>query len=361
MVKKMKTITKRNKKQEVDSKMCTSCKEMRPIKTSYYVSYSPFNADGRIDICKTCLKKNIDYNNVQTIKDVLLQINRPFIYQLWVSANEEAKLNNKDLFGVYMKNLNLVDFRNLTWKDSDEKESEQIEHSQETNESQSNSIIMEKVAVYNKNQDDVIRMLGYDPFETEIEIDRPRLYDKLVDFLDESTLEDGFKLPTVIEIVKTFNQIDKINSALSIITSDTASVASNVGGIKSLIDAKEKMLKSVLALAKDNGISVNHNNNKSKGSGTLSGTIKKLQESGFEEAEVNIYNIETCSGMRQVADISNESIIKQLQFDENDYTDMIIQQRELIDNLENKNSKLEEENRLLRKELMKSNKENGET
>ena len=112
------------------------------------------------------------------------------------------------------------------------------------------------------------------------------------------------------------------------------------------------MLKSVLALAKDNGISVNHNNNKSKGAGTLSGIIKQLQEKGFEEAEVNLFDIETCKGMKQVADISNDSIYKQLQFDENDYTDMIMQQREMIRELETRNSSLEETNRVLRKEIM---------
>ena len=89
-------------------------------------------------------------------------------------------------------------------------------------------------------------MLGYDPFESEIEHDKSRLYDKLVDFLDEGTLEDGFKLPAVIEIVKTFNQIDKINTALSLISSDVKSVATNAGGIKSLIDTKEKCLSLYL-------------------------------------------------------------------------------------------------------------------
>ncbi|MBT2759860.1 hypothetical protein [Paenibacillus sp. ISL-20] len=341
-------------KQESATKACSSCKETRSTQRYFYVSYSSFNADGRIDICKICLKKNLDYNNIQTIKDVLLQINRPFIYQLWESALEEWKNTNKDLFGIYMKNLNLADFRELTWKDSDET----VRKSNVKNKDIGNINVIDKIEneltkIDDKNKVDVIRMLGYDPFESELEQDKGRLYDKLVDFLDESTLEDGFKLPAVIEIVKTFNQIDKINTALSLISSDVQSVATNAGGIKSLIDTKEKMLKSVLALAKDNGISVNHNNNKSKGAGTLSGIIKQLQEKGFEEAEVNLFDIETCEGMKQVADISNESIYKQLQFDENDYTDMIMQQREMIRELETKNASLEEANRKLRKEILK--------
>ncbi|KAF6627035.1 hypothetical protein H6F38_23150 [Paenibacillus sp. EKM208P] len=118
--------------------------------------------------------------------------------------------------------------------------------------------------------------------------------------------------------------------------------------MKSLGDAKDKLLKSVLALAKDNGISENHNNKKSKGAGTLSGIIKELQEKGFEEANVNVFDIDTTEGMRQVADISHKSIINQLQFDENDYAEMISEQREKIVTLENDNSTLKEENRNLK-------------
>jgi hypothetical protein len=196
-------------------------------------------------------------------------------------------------------------------------------------------------------------MLNYDPFEFEAKEDKRHLYNKLVDFLDEGTLEDNFKLPTVIEIVKGFNQIDKINNAISAITSDAKNLVKNTGAINSLIGSKEKILKTCLALAKDNGISVNHNNTKSKGAGTLTGIIKTLQEKGFEEASVNLFDIETCEGMLQVANISNQSIMKQLNFDENDYTNMILDQRQMIQDLDAKVIRLEEENRLLKIENLK--------
>ncbi|HYK73843.1 MAG TPA: hypothetical protein VEV44_12095, partial [Pseudoneobacillus sp.] len=88
--------------------------------------------------------------------------------------------------------------------------------------------------------------------------------------------------------------------------------------------------------------------------------IKTLQEKGFEEGEVNLFDVETSKGMRQVADLSNKSIVSQLQFDENDYTEMILEQREIIQELDSKVIKLEEENRLLKKELIKYRKMDGE-
>ncbi|GAB6989366.1 hypothetical protein JCM16418A_14160 [Paenibacillus pini] len=344
----------RSDKEISSKKICSHCGETRNLSKDYYSSDNPLDSDGRIKMCKFCIKEYINYNDIETIKNILHQINKPFIQIKWDSATESSKNTkaiNRDPFGIYMKILYLnYNGQGLTWKDSDEKTlikevtiEKQIIN---THENEENSFLKNEYSDSDlKNKDDVLKMIGYDPFYSEPEIDKKNLYNKLVDFLDESTLEDNFKLPAVIEIVKSYSQIDKINSTISNILADVDKFASNVGGITSLVNAKEKMLKSILALAKDNGISVNHNNNKSKGSGTLSGIIKQLSEKGIESSEINIYDIETCEGMKQVADISNRSILEQLMLNENDYTEMIKDQKELIDVLRNKNNELEEENR----------------
>jgi hypothetical protein len=277
-------------------------------------------------------------------------MNRPFIYTLYESSVEESARKNRELFGIYLKNI-MLNFKEYTWKDSEfESKSTPSNNTQiEIIDKNSDDVVV----VDDRDKKDVIRMLGYDPFEYEAQEDKRLLYNSLVDMLDESTLEDGFKLQASIEIVKGFNQIDKINRAISNITNDVDKLASNSGGIKSLIDSKKNILASLIKLAEENGISVKHNTQKSKGAGTLSGIIKTLQEKGFEEAEVNLFDVETAQGIRQVADLSNKSIFNQLQFDENDYTSMILEQREIIQELDQKVMKLEEENRLLKKEIIK--------
>jgi hypothetical protein len=318
------------------------------------MSNSPNHADGKYPVCKTCIKKSLKLNNptsqeaIESVKEVLLEMNRPFIYTQWLSSVDESERTGKELFGMYYKNV-ILNFKSYGWKDS-EFEANAIEN--EIIESPT-AEIQENVVVANRDKDDVLRMLGYDPFEYEANDDKKHLYSDLVNFLDESTLEDGFKLQAVIEIVKGFNQIDKINQAITNITNDIKNLSNNSGGIKSLIDSKKNILASLIKLAEDNGLSVKHNNQKSKGAGTLSGIIKTLQEKGFEEGEVNLYDIETAKGIKQVADLSNQSIVAQLQFDENDYTSMILEQREIIQDLDSKLSKLEEENRLLKKEIIK--------
>lgn len=361
----MKDIDKVN----IKFKECLKCRDVKNIEKNFYMSNSQSHSDQKYPICKKCIKERLNVTAdtdflsdhfLDKFHNVLLEMNKPFIYSLFLSSLEESKGKDSDdkkkgreFFGVYLKNV-FLNCRNLSWKDSEfsDIKTEIVSISSQKEETSSGGVL-----IVNKNKEDVIRMLGYDPFETESDSDRKYLYDRLVDFLDESTLEDSFKLPAVIEIVKSFNQIDKINRALSMITADTITLSKNVGSVKALIDSKEKILKTMLALAKDNGISVNHNNNKSKGGGTLSGIMKQLQEKGFEEAEVNLFDIETAKGIRQVADISNESIRNQLQFDENDYSSMIIDQRELIQELESRLLILEEENRKLKKNTLKIDKE----
>lgn len=55
--------------------------------------------------------------------------------------------------------------------------------------------------------------------------------------------------------------------------------------------------------------------------------------------------------MKQVADISNRSIMDQLSLDGNDYTQMLKEQREMIVELTAKTDELKEENRNLKNRL----------
>jgi hypothetical protein len=197
-----------------------------------------------------------------------------------------------------------------------------------------------------QSKKDVINILGYDPFINEPVVERPALYASLIDYLDENTQNDNFKIPICIQIVKSFNQANRIDKALAVMDATT-----DAADIKKLFDTKGKIIKSTLDMAKDNGISVNHSNNKSKGAGTLSGIVKDLKEKGIKEIEVNCFDIETCEGMKKVADVSNRSILDQLMFDENDYTDMIKEQREMILDYKEKANKFEE---LLRLEMIKT-------
>lgn len=340
---------------------CLCCGDEKNQEKEFYKTNSIIikHNNQRMVVCKYCVVDLYSYlvTKYGECKIALYYLCRLvdvyFDSTLFYSVEQQAKNSGSNIAKIYFQKINsLPQYSTKTFSDSTafEGANSNIFESE---------INMEMNEEDKKNKTDVIRMVGYDPFENENPMDKKSLYNTLVDFLDDSTLEDSFKLPVVIEIVKSFNQIDKINQVLAIITADINSMQNQTGAIKTLLETKGKIYGSLLAMAKDNGISVNHSNNKSKGSGTLSGIIKQLQEKKFMEAEVNLFNIETCEGMRQVADISNQSILKQLQFDENDYVTMINEQRVLIQELSIKTIKLEEENRLLKIKIKDGDMVNG--
>lgn len=73
---------------------------------------------------------------------------------------------------------------------------------------------------------------------------------------------------------------------------------------------------------------------------------------GYEPIKVNLYDINTSEAMKQIADLSNQSIMEQLNWNSNDYTEMIKEQREMLEKLQSENSTLSEENRMLKNQLI---------
>lgn len=202
------------------------------------------------------------------------------------------------------------------------------------------------------NRNDCIKMLGYDPFVSYEIKERKFLFNSLIRFLDDSTLEDPFKRLVVIEIVKTLGQVERLNVTFTNMMTSPDNIEDNANKISTLVASKEKLYTSCLRLAKDNGISVSYNTQKSKGAGTLSGIVKELGEIGLRDAKVNLYDIQTSESMKQVADISHKSIIEQINLQESELWDMIKELRETRIELENKVSKLEEQ---YRQEKLKNN------
>ena len=105
---------------KVKRKVCLSCQVDKPI-DAFYMSYNKvLHADGRIPYCKDCLIKMVDVDNIESVKDVLRKIDRPFLSAIWRSSSATSQ---KNAFGTYIKNLQMPQYRNLTWKDSGTSES----------------------------------------------------------------------------------------------------------------------------------------------------------------------------------------------------------------------------------------------
>lgn len=104
------------KKAVAAKKTCLKCEKSKYM-TDFFLSNSDLHSDSRYPVCKVCLKQNLDVEDVKSVQDLLMQMNRPFLMDSWISSIEESQRTNKEPFGMYLKNVNL-NFKTYTWKDS---------------------------------------------------------------------------------------------------------------------------------------------------------------------------------------------------------------------------------------------------
>lgn len=204
-----------------------------------------------------------------------------------------------------------------------------------------------------KNRRYVIETYGYDPLEDMMDAtvtDRKYCYNALSGYCDtEGISEDGHKMMCCVSMVKTFLQIKKLDDEINKISNDSEI---DDARMKNLMASKKQALDTITSLAKDNNISSQWNKNIRAGQGTMSDKIKEMYENGFDPARVNLFDIKTCESMRQTADLSFQSIMDQLRLDENDYTRVIANQREMVREMTDEIDKLREENRQLSNKVL---------
>ena len=121
----------------------------------------------------------------------------------------------------------------------------------------------------------------------------------------------------------------------------------NIKNIDTLSATKRTLVSSINQIAKENGLS------DSSGSSTISAStltkkMKELAADDFKAIQVNTFDINTCDAMRKIADLSNQSIMEQLSFENSDYMEMVKEQREMIEALREERDTLKEENRNLK-------------
>ena len=358
------------KKTAADDKkyLCPYCLKEKK-KSEFYMSSDPLVLTGITTMCKDCAKKialNWDERTQQygnctkaSVQEALIRLDKPFLNKIWDSsylewADDSKKNRRTTIWDAYIKNIGMIQYRGMRWQDSDifdvyvekAKSAAKIEVGKDNRQSSINAEDINEA--YKTNKKDVIRMTGYDPFANyPIEEDKPLLYAQVVSFIDEETKNDGMKMNAVIQIVKSFNQISKINDAIDELSSDTMKLNNNNGTIKQLADTVSKLLSGANALAKDNGISVNFNNSKSKGQNTLTGKMKELDQIGFRDAKINMYDIDYCRGMQQVAEISAKAQVDQIGFDENVIDEIQGIRRDLVESLTKERDKAVERARVL--------------
>lgn len=358
------TVKKESKKKY----LCPYCNTEKN-EDQFYMSSDPLVMTGKTSMCKECAEKiarNWDERTGEyhdctkaSVQEALERLDKPFLDKIWDASyfeyiNDNSGLKRTNIWAAYIKNIGMQQYRGMRWRDGDLFTSyKETAIKQARQEVQNDEVPEENKEIneeYVKNKSDVIRLLGYDPFEKEQEEDKPLLYSQLIGYLDASgENDDMMRTSSAITIVRGFLQQSKLDDMIAKAMA-SPNVSNKSGEIKSYLESKQKVASTVSQLAEQSCLSLKHNKNQSKGENTWTGKIKKIKELNLREGEVNGFDIATCKGMQQVMDLSNASILKQLALDESEYSDIIAEQRKLVTSLTTERDSYKEICRILLRE-----------
>ena len=357
---------------QVEKYLCPYCNTIKKA-GDFYMSSDPMIMTGKTTMCKDCAEKIARNWNPRTktygdctkasVQEALERLDKPFLENIWNSSyfeyiNDKNPKQKSNIWSTYIKNItSLKQYNGMRWRDGDlfaTYKEEAIKQSKQDigkelleDQRPKNQEINEE---YEKNRIDVIRLLGYDPFEHEQEEDKPLLYSQLIGYLDASgENDDMMRTSSAITIVRGFLQQAKLDDMIAKAMA-SPNVSNKSGEIKTYLDSKQKVASTVSQLAEQSCLSLKHNKNQSKGENTWTGKIKKIKELNLREGEVNGFDIGTCKGMKQVMDLSNVSILKALSLDESEYSNIVAEQRKLVTQLTSERDNYKEISRILLRE-----------
>lgn len=332
---------------------CTSCGKvlLSPLryfyKSAYNLAYS--KNGGYCHICiKCCENLFMQYkSNYNDEKMALLMICSETGWFFSEEIYSQVKQKNPDKFklGEYVRMLNLSQNKTMTFSDyiTSAIKNEKFLHQKETvNDNKQEEWSEDSL----KNKEEVIEVIGYDPFLGYGDSDRQYLFNDFIRYLDEDTIEDTYKLSQIMQIINNNNQIRRYDLLIA-----NLNPLADGSVITKLNDMKNKLVTSNDKIAKENEISVKNRSNKDIGKSTLTYLMKDLREKDFERAEADYYEQLKSEGTRWAVELSVDAIRKNAYFDENDLNEIGDIRRELVNKLQNQVDDLMEEKRQLLLEI----------
>ena len=354
-----------------DKYVCSCCGKALP-QDKYFLAYNEGNL-GRIEangkmhthICMDCCKNLYEYlfyekadkDGEKAMKWLCSYLN---IYYDDVSYLKAKKtMEEKDRKTHIVEEYMSVISRSATLKGKVFLESPDVDVNQNKGDSKADKIInsntgnvpedleeeWSKADLEAKRQ--VIKMVGYDPFYFEIEKDRKILYKDLLGMMEQGMELDGLKVQAAIQIVLSFKNIRELNEKYRKKSDEDAPVSE----LKALSELKKKELETITSFSRDNGFGERYAISKAKGENTFSGIMAKMNEMKYENAILNMYDVETSKSINQAADASFAAIFNQLSMSEAEVYKTCQDQLKKILVLQRENATLAENLRLAKREL----------
>lgn len=180
-----------------------------------------------------------------------------------------------------------------------------------------------------KNRQQVMAIMGRDPFADEAPEDKTQMYRDLTGLLSEGMRRDVAKQHAAVEIVRNYVSIGKYQKKVSILSAQDYIDSDTQKELEALLTLISKVQASINQTAKDNGFSGSKAIG-TNGKGMLSDVETQVEDRGYDAGITNFYDIETSKAIGQVSDISFRSMLNQVKLSRTDYSDILTQQAEIV-------------------------------
>lgn len=180
-----------------------------------------------------------------------------------------------------------------------------------------------------KNRQQIISIIGYDPFKEELQADKPQLYRDLTGLLTDNLRKDITKQKAAIEIVKNYSTIAKYQNRVSDLLKGGEVDPETQETIDNLLAMIAKIQAIINATSKENGFSTGKTLGNG-GRGMLSDVMNQVETQYYDDGITNFYDQATSKSIGEVAEISFRAQMNQVKLSGTDYADILSQQAEIV-------------------------------
>jgi len=150
------------------------------------------------------------------------------------------------------------------------------------------------------------------------------------------------------------------NHVETLLTYQYKNIKPDTNEIKALTSTKKDIQATISKIAEDNNISSKYQKENKSAQSHLTAKMREMANAEYWEAKPNMFDVKTSSAMRQMLDLSHQSIMEQLELTDSDYAQMVKEQREMIKNLQAEKDRLEEELRNMANRYIETTLEEGD-
>ena len=310
----------------------------------------------RVPICKDCLdslyrRYAMQYDQLASAAAIIAAMDLPYNEAITQTNLENGVFR----IGPYAKAQNIMAMKDKTFINSivagsffDSKDKLKVE--------------VEKLwePQDKKNKKAVISKYGYDPFDSFglEDADYRMAFNITAKYLeDESILQDAHKMQSLVSMVMTIIQSNHVETLL---TYQYKNIKPDTNEIKALTSTKKDIQATISKIAEDNNISSKYQKENKSAQSHLTAKMREMANAEYWEAKPNMFDVKTSSAMRQMLDLSHQSIMEQLELTDSDYAQMVKEQREMIKNLQAEKDRLEEELRNMANRYIETTLEEGD-